>query len=70
MATVTEHLREEIHSYARNAEFAEGELMRPEAERIVADALKGYLGDVEVPRIVLDYFVAEYINVASVTSTA
>lgn len=58
--SLTEHFRRELHSHARSAQAANVQ----DPERIVECALKKYLGDAEVPRIVLDYFTAEYVTAA------
>lgn len=66
MATVTDRFREALHQSAVSAAAAlDVAVTRAEAEPVVAAALETYLGAIEIPRAVLEYYVDEYVAVAN-----
>lgn len=66
MPSAVDYLRADLHSHARDAELARS----AEPESVVTEMLKAYLGDIEVPRIVLDHFVDEYVAAVSAAQAA
>lgn len=71
MATVTDEFREALHQSAVSAATAlDGAVTRNEAEPVVAATLESFLGSVEIPRVVLEYYVDEYLTVANASRTS
>ena len=66
MATVTDEFREALHQTAMNAAAAfDGAVTRTQAEPVVTATLETFLGSIEIPRAVIEYYVNEYLNVAN-----
>ena len=62
----TNGFRQTLHKAAAEAaRAADAAVTRSDAEPVVSAALASYIGDIEIPRLVLDYFIDEYLTIAN-----
>lgn len=70
MRSPTDDFRETLHKAATDAaRAADAAVTRNDAEPVVSATLATYIGDIEIPRLVLDYFVDEYLTIANNSHT-
>lgn len=70
MRSPTNEFRQTLHKAAADAaRAADAAVTRNDAEPVVSAALTSYIGDIEIPRLVLDYFVDEYLTIANSSQT-
>ena len=66
MRSSTDEFRQTLHKAASEAALAaDAAVTRTEAEPVVSAALASYVGEIEIPRLVLDYFIDEYLTIAN-----
>jgi len=66
MRSPTDEFRQALHKAAADAaRAADAAVTRSDAEPVVSAALASYIGDAEIPRLVLDYFIEEYLTIAN-----
>jgi len=66
MRSSTDEFRLTLHKAAAEAaRAADAAVTRGDAEPVVSAALASYIGDIEIPRLVLDYFIDEYLTIAN-----